>query len=243
MNKNIICDAHNHFSQCQDKSFPVEKYFCCQSFKTQEEFESGSFSSNVINCFGIHPWDADVNKVPYVEKLLKDKKINCVGEIGIDFAKEEYKINADKQIECFEKQIDIAIKYNVPVVLHVLKGIDVIHKFSGKLKKLPSVIFHSYTGNLSEAEHILNKGINAYFSFGKSLIAGRNSVIDCVSGIELNRILIETDAPFQKLPGEEYTKLEDILNVYEKISRMRNIEINDLCETVYTNFKRAFLFP
>ena len=77
------------------------------------------------------------------------------------------------------------------------------------------VLFHSFMGPPVEALSLLNRGINGYFSFGKQLLNCNKKAIACVRELPSNRILAETDAPFQTLKGEKYTAPSEIVRVYQ----------------------------
>ena len=71
-------------------------------------------------------------------------------------------------------------------------------------------------GPAAEAASLLNHNINAYFSFGKQLLNGNKKAIACLRELPSERLLAETDAPFQFLKGEKYTAPEDIKRIYEE---------------------------
>ena len=97
-------------------------------------------------------------------------------------------------------------------------------------------------GTFNEAQSLLNKGINCFFSFGKPLLNGNKKAIECTCKLDSRQLLLETDAPFQVLKGEEYTKPSDIFNVYEKAFEIRGISSEDkekatgFTEQLYSNF-------
>ena len=108
------------------------------------------------------------------------------------------------------------------------------------LKKIPAAVFHSFAFGPREALSVLSHGINAYFSFGKALQNGNKKSMACVAELPLERLLFETDAPYQTLKGESFTPLGDIKLVYQKASELRNCPLNQLCASVERNF--SFIF-
>ena len=199
--------------------------------------------------FGIHPqavnpsyMEKDFSSdLAYLESLLESKKIVAIGECGFDFFTQGLKSTASEQEIAFESQLDLAQKYSVPLVLHLRKSIDKIFTYSRELKKVPAVIFHSFPGTLREAESLKKHGLNAFFSFGKPLLNGKKSAIDCVKNLPVENLLFETDAPYQTLKDEEFTSPEEIERVYEKACGLRSIGIEELCILIEKNFSRAFL--
>ena len=198
--------------------------------------------------FGIHPQivnpaylkNAFPSDLALLESLCKNKEIVAIGECGFDFFTPEYKSTAAEQEIAFRAQLALAQKYNLPLVLHLRKSIEKIFTFSRELKKIPAVIFHSFPGTLREAVSLQNHGLNAFFSFGKPILNGKKSALDCVQNLPIQNLLFETDAPYQTLKGESETLPSDIKKVYEKASELRKISKDELCEKIFENFNRAF---
>ena len=212
------------------------------------------FAAAPIPCalasFGIHPQDvcpSYIKKsletdIAYLESLLSGHKIAAVGECGLDFFTPEGKSTAAEQEIVFERQLALAKKHSVPLVLHLRKSIDKAFSYSGALKGLRAVVFHSFPGTLNEALSLLRRGINAFFSFGKPVLNGKKSALDCVSGLPAGRLLFETDAPYQALRGEDVTRPDDIKRVYAGACELRRVALEELCASVEENFLRAFYF-
>ena len=110
----------------------------------------------------------------------------------------------------------------LPVILHIRRAIPEIFEKIQELKKIEKVIFHSYCGTAAEAESILNHGVNAYFSFGNALLNGHKKAVETVRFLPEERILTETDAPYQPKKGENFSKPQDILQILDKIAEIRS---------------------
>ena len=176
----------------------------------------------------------------FLEELLKEEKIIAIGECGLDYFTSELKESRQEQMLVFQRQIELSQKYCLPLVLHLRKSMNDFFAFSKDLKKLPAVIFHSFPGSLQEAFSILNHKINGYFSFGKPLLNGKKSALDCVKNLPIERILLETDSPYQTLKGEKETFPKDIEKVYRKTGEIRSIKVEELSLKVQENFVKAF---
>ena len=245
----IYCDAHIHLSHAQKPVFNAdEKYFCVSSCHSKEDLESvWRFQTSAFLSFGIHPqivnssyiknsFSADI---AFLENLIQNQKIVAIGECGFDFFTAEYKSTAREQEIVFNEQVKLAQKYNLPLVLHLRKSIEKIFSYSRELKKIPAVIFHSFPGTLREAEALKNRGINAFFSFGKTLLNGKKSALDCMENLSIQNLLLETDAPYQTLKGESQTFPSDIKKVYQKVCELRKVSMEELSEQIFENFKAA----
>lgn len=198
--------------------------------------------------YGIHPQSVNPAfmesqfqlELSFLDSLCQKKKIIAIGECGFDFFTPEYKATAALQEIAFDEQLFLAEKYGLPLVLHLRKSIEKIFTYSKELKKIPAVIFHSFPGTLREALSLKNHGINAFFSFGKPLLNGKKSALDCMKNLPLENILLETDAPYQRLKGETATKPEEIKLVYQQAASIRNIPLEELQNLIYDNFIRSF---
>ena len=223
--ENFLFDAHFHYAVCKkyginlpvfkDKNIQWSGISCAHS---KEEFQIQSTApAFVIQSYGMHPQNAaneNLNgSTVFLEELIKDKKISFIGEAGFDYFTEEFRQFAQKQEEIWNIQLELALKYNMPLVIHCRKANHKLFEYSKQLKKLPEVLFHSFMGPPLEAKSLLERGINGYFSFGKQLLNGNKKSIACVKELPQERILAETDAPFQTLKGEKVTVLEDIIRV------------------------------
>ncbi|MCQ2601916.1 MAG: TatD family hydrolase [Treponema sp.] len=245
----IICDSHLHLSDCAAYSLPLldsEKYYCLSCAHSESEFiiqdDIIKEKTDFISAFGIHPQNPVIKNLDFLEKLIVEKKINCIGEAGFDFFTQELKENEELQKLAFESQLELAVKYSMPMIIHGRKCNDRFFFYAKQLSKLPAVMFHSYMGTFNEAQSLLNKGINCFFTFGKPLLNGNKKAIECTCKLDSRHLLLETDAPFQVLKGEEYTKPSDIFKVYEKAFEIRGIAFEDkekaarFTEQLYSNF-------
>lgn len=239
----IFTDFHFHFINClkiQNYEFLPENHkisgiSCCHTideFLETEKFIENCKNDNIYKIglsFGIHPQNPILENADFLETLLKNNKICGIGECGFDFYNADFKKNENLQVKAFELCLDLAVFYKKSLIIHNRKGLDYIFKYSSILRKVPAVIFHGFAFSPKEAQALLSKGINCYFSFGKAILNGNKKSIACVSELPLEKLLFETDAPFMKLKNEEFTPFVHIQNVYEKASEIRGVKTEDLC--------------
>lgn len=231
--KKSLFDAHFHYSECKKLDIDVPDFgkditwsgISCVHSKKEFEVQKTA-PSCVIPAYGMHPQNA-VNETilesaDFLENLLQHKEICFIGEAGFDYFTQEFREASEKQEEIWNIQLDLAIKYNVGLVVHCRKANHKLFEYSKQLKKLPEVLFHSFMGTSVEAMSLFRRGLNAYFSFGKQMINGNKKVIECVKNLPVNNLLCETDAPFQFLKGERFTALCDIKKIYEAFFYIRN---------------------
>jgi TatD DNase family protein len=137
----------------------------------------------------------------YMETLADEDRLDGIGETGFDLYNQAFRNTEAVQDELFMIHLELALKKGLPLVLHVRRAMHKVFIHHKALKKLPAVIFHSYSGTLGEGTALLKRGINAYFSFGAPLVTGRKETMRSCAGLPLDRLLLETDAPYQHLPG------------------------------------------
>lgn len=246
--KKMLFDAHFHYSELKNYDFPENWKGCTCAHSIEEwnnqENASGSIKNNLTLAFGLHPQSAsfiDITKnIDFLEDLLRENKIQAIGETGFDFYTEEFCEYKEKQEKMFNLQLELAILYKKPVVIHCRKANDKLFEYSKTLKQLPAVLFHSFMGSVVEANSLLNKGINGYFSFGKQMMNNNKKVIQCCSQLKLENLLLETDAPFQTLKGEAFTKINDIENIYDAFYKLRKEDSEAIDRQFSQNYNNLF---
>ena len=250
-----IFDSHLHLTQCKDSfdfSSQIEFFGATCAFSRDEfnlqkslalQVESKNPNIHFFNLFAVHPQNPDLKELDTLRDLLESGQLDGAGECGFDFFTDEFKKLKQEQEVCWATQLELAGAFNMPLVIHGRKCTDMFFRDYRKLKKLPSVMFHSWAGTLNEARSLLERGVNAYFSFGKPLINGKKSAIECVKSLPLERILLETDTPYQTLKGEEFTSPLQIIDVYNKACELRGICIDELSEVLYESMRGFYRVP
>ena len=194
--------------------------------------------------YGLHPQSAGHINIEenafFLEQLLQQNKLHAIGEAGFDYFNEEFKKNAAIQEKMFNIQLELALQYNIPLVIHCRKANEKLFEYSLQLKKLPAVLFHSFMGMPNEAKSLLARGINAYFSFGKQVMNNNKKVIACVRELPQEVLLTETDAPWQYLKGETHTHPADIKKIFEAFCQIRQASPEQLEQILKTNFFNLF---
>ena len=209
-------------------------YFCSSSHCSTEFTYTKNFCTehqlNAVYSFGIHPQDPYEAELPTLENLLQTKSIQAIGEIGFDLYDKKNKSTLVMQKKLWDIQVDLAIQYDIPIVIHLRKATHLIFQDVQRLKKIKAVIFHGWSGSIREAQSLIDKKVNAFFSIGKALLRGQKSVIETARSFPLDRLLTETDAPYMRLKGEAYTSPQDIETVLYKISELRAADEYRACK-------------
>jgi len=251
LEKNLkkMCDSHFHYADCVKNAEIFNNIYwnCCSSFHSPQEFQLYEDSSEKFLCsYGIHPLQCSNNQINiteyliFLESLLQKNKLCAIGEIGFDFFTDNGKKNSELQVQVWNNQLELALQYKMPVVIHCRKANEKLFEYSKILKKLPSVLFHSFMGSFIEAESLIKRGINCYFSFGKQMLNGNKKVIQCVQNLPETNLLLETDAPYQTLKNENNTFPNEIQKVYDAAIALRNADENAFVLQMERNFFSMF---
>lgn len=154
------------------------------------------FPEKCMSMIGLHPcsvlgnYDTELN---LIENYLAKNKFVAIGETGLDFYWDlTYK---DQQYEVFQRQIEWALQYDIPVVIHSRNSIDeCIDMIKKNQKGSLKGVFHCFSGSLHQAQQIIDLGF--YLGIG-GVVTFKNSGLDGVmKEIDLQNLILETDAPY-----------------------------------------------
>lgn len=151
------------------------------------------------HCFpmmGIHPCYIKENylqELAIAESWLQRQQFAAVGEIGLDYYWD--KTFVDQQKEAFNTQMDWALQYNLPIVIHTRESMtDGIAMVSAKQKGKLRGVFHCFGGSPEEARQIIDLGF--YLGIGGVATFKKSTLPDVLKDISLEHIVLETDAPY-----------------------------------------------
>jgi TatD DNase family protein len=234
--KKMASDAHAHPFELAKVYGGAEaerrklKIICAASAWRMEEFlynERAAAAFPTALCFAVHPQlpaldsTAVGNSLLTLERLANEKRIDAVGETGFDLYNELFLATEKIQNELFEQHLCIAEKYELPLVLHIRRAAQKIFLYAKRLKNISVVVFHSYQGTEGEAASILRRGINAYFSFGTTILLNHKKAMKTCAVLDAERLLFETDAPYQSLRGKTFSSYADINFIIQKAAELR----------------------
>ncbi len=175
---------------------------------------------------GIHPNDATAQwrtELKEMEVLIADKKnkIVGVGETGIDKHYPEY--NLQRQIDAFRAQIELALKYELGLVIHSRDAYDeTLRVIEEYVRHEPRAVMHCFSYDLDFAQQVISWGMK--LGIGGTLTYPKNEALRLVvKNVELRDIVLETDAPFlpiQSMRGSQNAP-RYIRNIAEYIAEIR----------------------
>ena len=190
---------------------------------------------------GIHPECAaelPEDWLQQVEALLSHPKIIAVGEIGLDYHWEDA-CPREKQKEVFIAQLELAKKYDLPVVIHDREAhgdmMDILRKYK------PKGVVHCFSGSVELARETVALGM--YIGLG-GVVTFKNArhSVEVAKGIPLDRLLTETDAPYMAPVPFRGKRCDSSMIAYDaaKIAEVRGITAQEVLTAGCENACRLF---
>ncbi|UOK43389.1 MULTISPECIES: TatD family hydrolase [Flavobacterium] len=252
----IFTDTHTHlYSEefAEDRNEMIERalekgvkrFFipAIDSSYTQKMYDlEKQYPENIFLMMGLHPCYVKENyetELAYVEAELAKRKFTAIGEIGIDLYWD--KTTLDIQKIAFQKQIQWAKKYKLPINIHCRDAFDEIFEVL-ELEKSPELfgIFHCFSGTYEQALKAIS--YNMKLGIG-GVVTFKNGKIDqFLNQIDIKHIVLETDSPYLapvpyrgKRNESSYVKL-----VAEKLSEIYQLPIEEIARITTENSREIF---
>lgn len=200
------------------------------------------YPGKCIAMMGLHPCSVKedyLNELKIVEQWLAARPFPAIGEIGLDFYWDT--TFTAQQYEAFRMQMEWAIQYKRPVVIHTRKAmtetIDLVKAYSAKGVK---GIFHCFSGTYEEALAVTELG----FLIGiGGVLTYKNSGLDkVVDKIDLQHMVLETDAPYLTPVPFRGKRNESsyIKYVADKLAAIKNISADEVAAVTTANAEKLF---
>jgi len=207
-------------------------------YKTNVELLTNKYD-NVYITLGIHPECAksyQLEDLKHIENNLNNSKVVAIGEIGLDYHYEGYDKNA--QINLFKKQLDIATKYNLPVVIHSRDAtqdtINILETYNLK------GIIHSFSGSKEVAQKYIKMGyklgINGVITFKNAKLK------EVIKEIGIDNIVLESDSPYltpEPKRGQKNNPL-NIIYIANFLAEYLDVPIEKLAKITNQNVTQVF---
>lgn len=195
------------------------------------------FPGTCFPMMGLHPTSVKNNfrnELKIIKEQFKLSRFIAAGEIGIDLYWD--KTHFEEQKEAFFYQMDIALEYDLPVVIHSRNSLDIILKMlsDNKYKSIRGV-FHCFPGSYEQAKKVADMGL--YLGIGGVVTYPKSMMAEVTAHMPLDRILLETDAPFLTPHPHRGKRNEStfIADIAMKISEIRGIPIEIVAEVTTKN--------
>ncbi len=204
------------------------------------------YPQNFGLCFGLHPYYVSEHSSDECEAALDQlaqllPQAMALGETGLDFRPHIMKDAEGLQIEIFENQMALAKAFKKPLVLHIVKAhAKALQIFDIWGAPPQSGFVHAYNGSYETAKKYIDLGF--LISVGGAVTYDKNKkLLDCIMKLNLEYLLIESDAPDQA--PKDWEGLNDSSAIYQiadKIALLKNLSVFEVLDISRNNFKRLF---
>ena len=211
----------------------------CDYKSSLEVMELSKKYDSMYFVLGVHP-ESDINDLKKVKELIKEnlnnKKMLGIGEIGLDYHYEE--LNKEEQIKLFRSQMDLAERYNLPVIIHSREStkdmINILKDYNVK------GIIHCFNGSVETAKEYIKMG---YLLGINGVVTFKNcKLINVLKEIGYENIVFETDSPYlTPVPYRSETNSPKYLNeIIDFVSKELNVDKNILINNSNQNVDELF---
>jgi TatD DNase family protein len=198
--------------------------------------------ANVRCAIGIHPnytENATVEDIPKLRELQKNESVVALGEMGLDYHYD--RATPAHQRAIFEAQMNLAAEVGRPVVIHCREAVD---DTLGVMKSFPNVpaVFHCFTGTIDEGRRIVEAGYLLGFT-GVVTFKRNDELRELVKNTPMDRILVETDAPY--LTPEPMRKVKTnepsfVVHTGRVVAEVKGVTIQELDRATTENALRFY---
>lgn len=200
------------------------------------------FPENCFPMMGLHPCSVDEHVEAHlfqIQKWFKKRKFYAVGEIGLDFYwSVEFR---DQQIMAFKKQIQWAIQMDLPINIHSRNSTDEVIAILKEMKH-PALrgIFHCFSGNAHQAKQVTELGF--YLGIGGVLTYKKSELPDAIADIDLQHLVLETDAPYLSPMPYRGKRNESayIVDIAEKLAELKSTTIEKVANITTENSVKIY---
>jgi len=201
-----------------------------------------NYPKNCMAMMGLHPCSVKENvhdELAIIEAQLQKRKFIAIGEIGLDYYWD--KTFTTQQMEAFTMQMQWALDYTLPIVIHTRNAMgETIEAVKPFAKKGLRGIFHCFSGSRESAEQIISMGF--HLGLGGVLTYKNAGVAEAIKEIPMKWLVLETDAPY--LPPVPYRGKTNepayMIQVAMKLSEIKNIPLHEVAAITTSNAEKLF---
>lgn len=200
------------------------------------------FPGKCFAMMGLHPCSVKEDykqELALVGEWLGKRPFKAVGEIGLDYYWDKTFVEA--QHLAFHQQIEWALQYQLPIVIHSRESMaDCIRIVQEHQKGNLRGIFHCFTGTLEEAQQIIDLGF--YLGIGGVITYKNTHLREVLKGVSMDHIVLETDAPYlTPVPFRGKRNESSYLKyIVEKVAEVKEIPIEEAAAITSANAKKIF---
>lgn len=191
----------------------------------------------------VHPWYLADACLSEVEELLNDPRVTAVGETGLDHYRHTDDASRDLAERWFADHVQLALEHDLPLVIHCVRA----HERCLRVLRDVAIgrsrgVIHAFSGSPEVAAEYAREGFS--IGIGSAVTRARSHrVRRAAAEVPLERLLVETDAPFLAAEGRErgQGRASDLVNVIGTIAALRGIPPDAVANTTFENAARLFV--
>lgn len=200
--------------------------------------------AGLFPAYGLHPIYLAAHRSEHLTQLrawLEREHPVAIGECGLDYFVDG--LDRDLQSEYFDRQLELAREFDLPVVVHARRAVDAVIAAIRKVGKLRGVV-HSYSGSEEQARQLWDLGF--LIGLGGPVTYDRaNRLRKLAATMPLEHLLLETDAPDQPDAGIRGQRNEParLVNILSTIAQLRRVDASEVATATTANAERLFRLP
>ena len=246
----MFIDSHCHLNYLQSASKALERARNCgvkgilcigvDEAGIDEVLAIAQTHDDVWASVGMHPQSVQ-QEYAWIEEKLLTPGVVAVGETGLDYKTADSAEEHRMQLQAFEHQMDLAERFDLPVVIHTRDAQSDTLKMLENFPKVRGVL-HCFTESWEMAERAIELGYFISIS-GIVTFAKAENVRAVAEKVPLDRLLIETDAPWLAPVPHRGKENEPafVADTASFLAQLRGIYVDDLAQATSANFSRLFL--
>ena len=242
MDKRFDDDRETLISELPSRGVQLLLNVGCDREEIAAVVENARKNDFIYAAVGFHPHNAsemteeDMNML---RMYAKEDKVKAIGEIGLDY---HYDLSPrDVQKEAFMKQMELAEELDMPVIIHVREAYGDLLEILKQRRGRNTGVLHCFSGSYDIASQCIDLGYLVSFA-GPLTFDNANRLRDVAARLPLNSMVVETDSPYLS-PHPMRGRRNDpanVLYVAQKLSEIKRIDLNSLCEILFENGKKLF---
>ena len=245
--ENFEKDLEEVVSRLRSRGVKKLVHACCEFSEIPKLKKLSHKFEEIYYSVGLHPLEAEKwersSKSFLRSSAQEDKKVVAIGELGLDFFKNE---NKAQQIDALIPQLELAYELQLPVIIHCRDAASEMIEICNNLSrngKCPKGVLHCWTGTLIEMQQFLELGFYISFS-GIVTFPKAQEIHECAKIVPKNKYLIETDSPFLAPVPHRGKRNEPafVENVAKFIANLRSKELITIAKESSKNAEDLFKF-
>lgn len=212
----------------------------CNLESSREEIELSRKYDFVYASAGIHPEDA--HDLPddwesRIAEMLKNEKVLALGEIGLDYHENE--VPREVQKEIFRRQLEIAKKADIPVIIHSRDAsadtMEILREYK------PQGVVHCFSGSPETAREVVKLGMYVGFTGVLTFKNAKKAVASCET-VPIDRLLLETDCPYMAPVPHRGERCDSSMIAFTaaKMAEIKGVSADEMIEIARENGERLF---